>query len=50
MIVFNGLHLIGLVVMVVLLFICGIIIFIDRIAYTVNKHKQKRAQRGDKNG
>ena len=42
MIVFNGMHLIGLAIMAVLLVICGIIIVIDRIAYTVKKRQQKR--------
>ena len=41
MIVFDGLKLIGLVVMAVLLVICGIVIVIDRIAYAVKKHQQK---------
>ena len=42
MIVFNGMHLIGLAIMVVLLVICGIILAIDRIAYAVKKRQQKR--------
>ena len=42
MIVFNGIDLIGLVIMVVLLVICGIILVIDRIAYAVKKRQQKR--------
>jgi hypothetical protein len=42
MIIFDGLELIGLAVMAVLLVICGIILFIDRIAYAVKKRQQKR--------
>lgn len=42
MIVFNGMHLIGLAIMAVLLVICGIILVIDRIAYAVKKRQQKR--------
>ena len=42
MIVFNGMDLIGLSIMAVLLVICGIILVIDRIAYAVKKHQQKR--------
>jgi hypothetical protein len=42
MIVFNGMDLIGLAVMLALLVICGIILVIDRIAYTVKKRQQKR--------
>lgn len=42
MIVFNGMHLIGLAIMAVLLVICGIILVIDRIAYALKKRQQKR--------
>lgn len=42
MIVFNGMHLIGLAIMAVLLVICGIILVIDRIAYAMKKRQQKR--------
>ena len=42
MIVFNGLELIGLAVMGALLIICGIVLVIDRIAYSVKKRQQKR--------
>jgi len=42
MIVFNGMHLIGLAIMVALLVVCGIILVIDRIAYAVKKRQQKR--------
>jgi len=42
MIVFNGMDLIGLAIMAVLLVICGIILFIGRIAYAVKKRQQKR--------
>ena len=42
MIVFDGLKLIGLAIMAVLLFICGIILVVDRIAYAVKKRQQKR--------
>ncbi len=42
MIVFNGMHLIGLAIMAVLLVICGIILVIDRIACFVKKRQQKR--------
>ena len=42
MIVFNGMHLIGLAIMTVLLVICGIILVIDRIAQAVKKRQQKR--------
>lgn len=42
MIVFDGLKLIGLAVMLVLLFICGIVLVIDRIAYAVKNRQQKR--------
>ena len=42
MIVFDGMHLIGLAILAVLLVICGIILVIDRIAYAVKKRQQKR--------
>ena len=42
MIVFDGLKLIGLAIMAALFVICGIILAIDRIAYAVKKHQQKR--------
>ena len=42
MIVFNGMHLIGLAIMAVLFVICGIILVIDRIAYALKKRQQKR--------
>lgn len=45
MIVFNGIDLIILAVVVVLFAICGILLVIDRIAYAVNKGKQKRGRK-----
>ena len=42
MIVFNGMDLIILAIGAVLLVICGIILVIDRIAYSVKKRQQKR--------
>jgi len=42
MIVFNGMDLIGLVIMAVSLVIFGVILVIDRIAYAVKKRQQKR--------
>jgi hypothetical protein len=42
MIVFDGLELIGLAIMAVLFVICGILVVIDRIAYVLKKHQQKR--------
>lgn len=42
MIVFDGLELIELAVIAGLLVICGIILVIDRIVYTVKKRQQKR--------
>ena len=42
MIVFNGMDLIWLAIGAVFLIICGVILVIDRIAYTVKKRQQKR--------
>ena len=42
MIVFNGLGLIGLAIMVGSLCICGVVLVIDRIVYTIKKRQQKR--------
>lgn len=42
MIVFNGMHLIGLAIMTVLLVICGIILVIDRIVYAMKKRQQRK--------
>ena len=42
MIVFNGMHLIGLAIMTVLLVICGIILIIDRIVYAMKKRQQRK--------
>ena len=42
MIIFDGFKLIGIAILGVLLFICAIILVIDRIAYAVKKRQQKR--------
>lgn len=42
MIVFDGMELIGLAFCAVLLVILGILFVIDRIAYAIEKHQQKR--------
>lgn len=42
MIVFDGMELIGIAFCVVLLVALGILFVIDRIAYVLKKHQQKR--------
>lgn len=48
MIVFNGLDLIGLVIMAVVLVICGIVFVIDRIACAVHNRRQRRIEEDEK--